>query len=74
MNNVLVIFVLCYEINELELDVDWMLCEVMFKVFCEELDVCQVIKFKEIYEFFELVIDCCKDVVGMIEVIVFENF
>lgn len=73
MDNLCQILLICQEIDCLEFDVDYVMCVVMFKLFCDELDVCILIKFKVIYEILEIVIDCCEDVVNIIEGIIVEN-
>lgn len=63
---------ICVEINRLENEADGILRAGMAKLFREETDVKQLIKFKEIYELLETVTDCCEDVANIVEGIVLE--
>lgn len=62
----------CVEINRLENEADHILREAMAKLFKEEQDIKQLIKWKEIYELLEEVTDRCEDVANSIESIVLE--
>lgn len=62
----------CVEINRLENDADHILREAVAKLFAEEQDIRQLIKWKEIYELLETVTDRCEDVANTIEGIVLE--
>ena len=62
----------CVEVNRLENEADHVLRAGMAKLFKEEPDIRQLIKFKEIYELLETVTDRCEDVANIIEGIVLE--
>lgn len=62
----------CVEINRLENEADHVLRSAMAKLFAEEQDVRQLIKWKEIYELLETVTDRCEDVANTVEAIVME--
>lgn len=63
---------ICIEINHLENEGDQILRTAMAKLFRDETDTRQLIKFKEIYELLEGVTDRCEDVANIIEGIVLE--
>lgn len=63
----------CQEIDRLESDADRVLRAAMSKLFREEPDVREVIKFKATYELIETITDRCEDVANIIEGIVLEN-
>ncbi len=62
----------CVEINRLENEADQVLRMAMAKLFKEETDTRQLIKYKEIYEILETVTDRCEDVANIVEGIVLE--
>ena len=63
----------CVEINRLENEADVQLRGAIAKLFKEEKDPIQVIKWKEIYELLEIATDRCEDVANIIEGVVLEN-
>ncbi len=63
----------CIEINRLENEGDSRLRTAITKLFAEEKDPINIIKWKEIYENIELAIDRCEDVANVIEGIVLKN-
>ncbi|MDD5177619.1 MAG: DUF47 family protein [Sterolibacterium sp.] len=63
----------CREIDQLESDADRVMRSAVSKLFRNEPDVRQLIKFKGIYEMLETVTDRCEDVANIIEGIVLEN-
>jgi predicted phosphate transport protein (TIGR00153 family) len=63
----------CAEIDRLEADADHVMRAAMSKLFREEPDVRNLIKFKAIYEILENVTDRCEDVANIIQGIVVEN-
>lgn len=63
----------CQEIDRLESDADRVMRRAMSKLFRDEPDVRELIKFKAIYELLETVTDRCEDVANIIEGIVLEN-
>jgi uncharacterized protein Yka (UPF0111/DUF47 family) len=63
----------CVEINRLENEADVQLRGVIAKLFKEEKDPIQVIKWKEIFELLEAATDRCEDVANIIEGVVLEN-
>ncbi len=64
---------LCNEIDHLESEADHVMRGAMSKLFRDEPDVRELIKFKAIYELLEIVTDRCEDVANIIEGIVLEN-
>ena len=62
----------CVEINRLEKEADHAFRAATGKLFREEPDTRQLIKFKEIYEMLEETTDRCEDVANIIEGIVLE--
>ncbi|MDR0440564.1 MAG: DUF47 family protein, partial [Candidatus Accumulibacter sp.] len=64
---------LCHEIDELESAADRELRGAMSRLFREEPDVRELIKYRAIYELLETVTDRCEDVANIIEGIVIEN-
>ena len=64
---------LCREIDELESVADRELRGAMSRLFREEPDVRELIKYRTIYELLETVTDRCEDVANIIEGIVIEN-
>ncbi|MGD0838053.1 MAG: DUF47 family protein [Polyangia bacterium] len=63
----------CVEINRLENEADVQLRAAIAKLFKEEKDPIQVIKWKEIFELLETATDRCEDVANIIEGVVLEN-
>ena len=63
----------CVEINRLENEADVLLRVAIAKLFKEEKDPIQVIKWKEIFELMETATDRCEDVANIIEGVVLEN-
>ena len=63
----------CVEINRLENEADVQLRGAIAKLFTEEKDPIQVIKWKEIFELVETATDRCEDVANIIEGVVLEN-
>ncbi len=63
----------CIEINRLENEGDSRLRAAITKLFAEEKDPINIIKWKEIYENIEMAIDRCEDVANVIEGIVLKN-
>ena len=63
----------CIEINKLENDGDHIRDAVVAKLFKEETDAIEILKWKEIYEDVETAIDRCEDVADVIEGVVLEN-
>ena len=64
---------LCHEIDELESAADREMRGAMSRLFREEPDVRELIKYRAIYELLETVTDRCEDVANIIEGIVIEN-
>jgi uncharacterized protein Yka (UPF0111/DUF47 family) len=64
---------LCSEIDELESAADREMRRAMSRLFREEPDVRELIKYRAIYELLETVSDRCEDVANIIEGIVIEN-
>jgi hypothetical protein len=73
MDNGPAILKTCEEIDRLESDADRAMRTGMAKLFREEMDARQLIKYKELYELLELITDRCEDVANVIEGIVLEN-
>ena len=63
----------CREIDQLESDADRVMRSAISRLFRNEPDVRQLIKFKGIYEMLETVTDRCEDVANIVEGIVLEN-
>jgi predicted phosphate transport protein (TIGR00153 family) len=63
----------CIDINRLENEGDAILRRAVAKLFKEEKDPIQVIKWKEIYENLESATDRCEDVANIIEGVVLEH-
>lgn len=63
----------CIEINRLENEGDRILRETLQRLFNETTDPILLLKWKEIYESLELVIDKCEDIANIIEGIVVKN-
>jgi len=62
----------CVEINSLENEADHVLRSAIARLFKEEPDTRNLIKYKEIYELLETVTDRCEDVANIVESIVLE--
>jgi predicted phosphate transport protein (TIGR00153 family) len=62
----------CVEVNRLENEADHILRSAMAKLFRDEPDTRQLIKYKEIFELLETVTDRCEDVANIVEGIVLE--
>ncbi len=73
MDNGAEILKICHEIDQIESEADREMRGAMSRLFREEADVREVIKFKAIYELLETVTDRCEDVANIIEGIVLEN-
>ncbi|BAL23124.1 DUF47 domain-containing protein [Azoarcus sp. KH32C] len=73
MDNGQTILKTCREIDELESDADRVLRSALSRLFREEQDVRQVLKFKGIYELLESITDRCEDVAKILEAVVLEN-
>ena len=73
MDNGQQILKICHEIDELESEADREMRGAMSRLFREEPDVRELIKYKAIYELLEMVTDRCEDVANIIEGIVLEN-
>jgi uncharacterized protein len=73
MDNGPQILKICHEIDQLESEADREMRGAMSRLFREEPDVRDLIKFKAIYELLEVVTDRCEDVANIIEGIVIEN-
>jgi predicted phosphate transport protein (TIGR00153 family) len=64
---------ICHEIDQLESAADREMRGAMSRLFREEPDVRELIKFKAIYELLETITDRCEDVANIIEGIILEN-
>ncbi len=73
MDNGPEILKICFEIDQLESEADRVMRDAMSRLFREEPDVRELIKFKAVYELLEIVTDRCEDVANIIEGIVLEN-
>lgn len=73
MDNGPEILKICAEIDQLESSADREMRGAMSRLFREEPDVRELIKFKAVYELLETVTDRCEDVANIIEGIVLEN-
>ena len=73
MDNGPQILKICHEVDQLESAADREMRGAMSRLFREEPDVRELIKFKAIYELLETVTDRCEDVANIIEGIVLEN-
>ncbi|MEI7611899.1 MAG: DUF47 family protein [Betaproteobacteria bacterium] len=73
MDNGAEILKICFEIDQLESAADYEMRGAISRLFREEPDVRELIKFKAIYELLETVTDRCEDVANIIEGIVLEN-
>lgn len=73
MDNAQTILATCREIDQLESDADRVMRGAMSKLFRDEPEVRQLVKFKAVYELLETITDRCEDVSNVIEGIVLEN-
>lgn len=73
MDNSRQILETCAEIDRLEADADHVMRAAMSKLFRDEPDVRNLIKYKAIYEILETVTDRCEDVANIIQGIIVEN-
>lgn len=73
MDNASQILDICRKIDQLESEADRVMRTAMSRLFREEPDVRELIKFKAVYELLETVTDRCEDVANLIEGIVLEN-
>jgi predicted phosphate transport protein (TIGR00153 family) len=73
MDNGAEILKVCFEIDQLESAADHEMRGAISRLFREEPDVRELIKFKAVYELLETVTDRCEDVANIIEGIVLEN-
>ena len=67
------IFAACVEINALENEADRVSREAISRLFDEEKDPIQLIKWKEIYEILERATDKCEDAANILESVVVKN-
>lgn len=63
----------CVEINRLENESDRLSRELIARLFIEERDPVQIIKWKELFEVIETAADKCEDVANVIEGVVLKN-
>ena len=63
----------CVEVNSLENESDRVCREVISRLFLEEKDPIQIIKWKEIYETLERAVDKCEDAANILESVVLKN-
>jgi len=73
MKNSTMILEACVEINTLENEGDYILRTTMARLFEQEGDIFELIKWKEIYERIEEAIDTCEDVSNIVEGIVLKH-
>lgn len=73
MDNATRALALAQEIDALESEADALMRASISRLFREELDVRQLIKHKNVYEYLENAIDKCQDVANIIEAVVVEN-
>lgn len=73
MDNGQEILKICHQIDQLESAADREMRGAMSRLFREEADVREIIKFKAVYELLEVITDRCEDVANIIEGIVLEN-
>ena len=67
------LFALCVEINALENEADRVCREAISRLFDEEKDPIQLIKWKEIFETLEKATDKCEDAANILESVVVKN-
>jgi uncharacterized protein Yka (UPF0111/DUF47 family) len=63
----------CMEVNSLENEADRVCREAISRLFDEEKDPIQLIKWKEIYETLERATDKCEDAANILESVVVKN-
>jgi uncharacterized protein Yka (UPF0111/DUF47 family) len=63
----------CIEVNALENEADRVCREAISRLFDEEKDPIQLIKWKEIYETLETATDKCEDAANILESVVVKN-
>jgi len=63
----------CVEVNSLENESDRVCREVISRLFHDEKDPIQIIKWKEIYETLERAVDKCEDAANILESVVLKN-
>jgi uncharacterized protein len=63
----------CVEINSLENEADRVRNDAISRLFHEEKDPIELIKWKEIYEILEIVTDKCEDAANILESVVLKN-
>ena len=63
----------CVEINSLENEADRVRAESIGRLFDNESDPIQLIKWKEIYENLELITDKCEDAINILESVIVKN-
>jgi predicted phosphate transport protein (TIGR00153 family) len=63
----------CVDVNSLENESDRVCREVISRLFLEEKDPIQIIKWKEIYETLEKAVDKCEDAANILESVVLKN-
>jgi len=73
MENAAAISKKCIDINRLENEADSLLRSAVARLFDEEQDVRQIIKWKEVYENLENATDRCEDVANILEGVVLEH-
>lgn len=64
---------LCREVHRMEHEADVVHHGAITRLFDEEKDPIRILKLKEIYENLEEAIDCCEDVVDVIESVILKN-
>lgn len=73
LKNPRVILEKCKTINSLENEADALLRGTLARLFKEEKDAIEIIKWKEVYEHLESAADRCEDVANIVEGVVLEN-
>jgi hypothetical protein len=63
----------CIEINRLENEADRIGRSAVADLFNKEKDPIQLIKLKEVYDFFEATVDSCEDVADVLQNVVVKN-
>ena len=64
---------LCTDITPIETDADARLRRALARLFREETNALEVIKWKEIFEYLERATDVCEDVANLVEGIILEG-
>ncbi|MBK6849380.1 MAG: DUF47 domain-containing protein [Proteobacteria bacterium] len=64
---------ICIEINRIENEADALLRRALARLFREETNALEVIKWKEIFEYLERATDVCEDVANLVEGIILEG-